>query len=230
MTNRLQQICCMIPKDGIGFADIGTDHGIIPVWLAENGYQGYLFASDIAEEPLKKAMQLAQMRQVEKRIHFSLSNGLEFCPLDLIDCILIAGLGGDSICRILDRADWIFERKRTLLFQPMTHAEVVRYWLIHNEFQITREVTVSEDGHLYQIFSAELGPSRSVTDLEYLIGCKETPREGESLDTVLQNIYPKLVKKVEGISASRVQNTASYRFYQNILRQLETQLNQSKTE
>ncbi len=60
MTRRLLQLCRMVPSGGIGFADIGTDHGYIPVWLAKNGYTGNIYAFDIAEAPLGRAIAFAQ--------------------------------------------------------------------------------------------------------------------------------------------------------------------------
>ena len=224
MNKRLAQIYRMIPKDGIGIADIGTDHGIIPIWLAENNYSGYIYASDIAEAPLQNALLYAQNHHVSDKIHFSVSDGLDDCPNDLVDCILIAGMGGDNICRILDRADWIVDKNYTFIFQPMTHAEVLRYWLVHNDFRIIKEVAVKEDLHLYQIFSAVPGKSSSLLDIEYLSGSPDAIHEGESIDTVYTELQHRILKKIQGMEGSRAENSSSYYFYQNILSDINEKL------
>lgn len=220
MTNRLKQICSMIPKNGIGFADIGTDHGIVPVWLAENNYRGNLFASDIAAEALQKAIAYANTKNFGGRIHFSVSDGLDDCPESLTDCILIAGMGGDTICKILDRADWIFSGDRTFIFQPMTHPEVLRYWLVHNDFQIRTEAAVLEEQHLYQIFSASPGKNESMRDIDYLAGNCLVHREGEPLETVYSILQKRIQRKLSGIEASIKKYNSTFYFYQNILNDL----------
>ena len=65
MTKRLLQLCQLIPLGGKGFADVGTDHGFVPVWLANHGYSGKIYAFDISEAPLKKAVSLAKEQKVD---------------------------------------------------------------------------------------------------------------------------------------------------------------------
>ena len=60
MNKRLDQLYQMIPKDGIGIIDIGTDHGSIPIQLAASGYAGTIYASDIVPSPLNAAREAAR--------------------------------------------------------------------------------------------------------------------------------------------------------------------------
>ena len=221
MTKRLLLLCRMIPMDGIGFADVGTDHGFIPVWLARNGYTGKIYASDIAEDPLRKAIALAKEYHLEEKICFSLCDGLDACPPEKVDCILIAGMGGDAICRILDRAEWILNGGYTLVFQPMTHAEVVRYWLIHNGFRITREAVIKEDHHVYQAFSAAAGKSGKVSDAEYCAGITDSDHIGENIQLVYDDLIPKTRRKLKGLSDAGLADSCTFRFYSGILQELE---------
>ena len=104
MNKRLELIYSMI-SDGRGLIDVGTDHGYLPAALAVNGYSGRLFASDINAMPLEKARETARRCAMVDRITFLLSDGLDACPPEEIDTIVMAGMGGELICTILDRAE-----------------------------------------------------------------------------------------------------------------------------
>ena len=51
---RLETIQSLI-RPGIGTIDVGTDHGLLPIALAKQGYAGNLIASDIHSQPLQAA-------------------------------------------------------------------------------------------------------------------------------------------------------------------------------
>lgn len=220
MNRRLQKIYDLIPKTGMGIIDVGTDHGHIPIQLALNQYPGRIFASDIVPGPLNSAMNLAKQNHVEENIRFLLCDGLTSCPNDQVDTILIAGMGGDTICRILDQADWLINGIYRLILQPMTHAEVLRYWLIHNEFRIEKEALIKDGSHLYQIMQASSGLSRSLTDCEYLIGRFSALHEGESVVLLIEQQIERLEKKISGMRSSSEQNSSAYRFYLHIIEEL----------
>ncbi len=169
MNRRLQAIENMI-LPGIGVIDVGTDHGYLPVSLARHGYHGALFASDIGEGPLSAARRSAEAAGLGERIVFQLCDGLDLCDPASVDTIVIAGMGGDTICGILDRAEWCMHPRYRLILQPMTRAEVLRYWLVNNEFIIEEEQLVADGGEIYAVFSARFGCSMKLTDAELYTG------------------------------------------------------------
>ncbi len=169
MNKRLEVIYSMI-SDGRGLIDVGTDHGYLPAKLAQNGYSGRLFASDINAMPLSKAKETARRCGVEDRITFLLSDGLDACPPEEIDTIVMAGMGGELICNILDRAEWCLDGGYTLLLQPMTKAEVLRYWLVNNGFQLDEERLVKDGTFLYQVIKARFSKNMSLSDAELFSG------------------------------------------------------------
>ena len=181
MNKRLDLLYEMIPSDGLGVIDVGTDHGQIPIRLANSGYTGYIFASDVAEGPLNTARSAAHAAGVDNKILFLHCDGLDLCPPEDVSDILIAGMGGDTICGILDRAEWLNYGRYRLILQPMTKPEVLRYWLIHNEFSIDLEAVAREEQHVYQMFRAVPGHSKSMSDAEYLIGSGSVPRRGDKI-------------------------------------------------
>ena len=139
MNRRLQQIYDLLPKDGIGIVDVGTDHGLIPTRLALDHYRGNIIASDVVPGPLNTAKKYAKENRVENRIQFLLCDGLEKCPPEQIDTVVIAGMGGDTICGILDRGEWLFKRSYRLILQPMTRADRLRESLASSGFAISDE-------------------------------------------------------------------------------------------
>lgn len=169
MDNRLTKIASFI-EDGIGFADIGTDHGFLPCELARSGYSGNIIASDINSLPLQTAIDLAEAQGLLERIDFQLCDGLSFFGRDKVDTIIVAGMGGDTICKILDEGYWCLDPKYKLILQPMSKAEVVRYWLVYNGFEILSEALAEDSGTLYQIICARYGGITRLSDAELFVG------------------------------------------------------------
>ena len=169
MNKRLELIASILPH-GRGFADVGTDHGYLPVYMAQHGYSGKISASDINEGPRSTAVASARQAGVEDRICFRLCDGLDGCGSEELDTVVIAGMGGDTICGILDRADWVMSRDILLILQPMTKAEVLRYWLTNNDFAICGEWLIEENGEIYQILSARFGARTPLSDAELFTG------------------------------------------------------------
>lgn len=169
MNKRLELIASILPH-GRGFADVGTDHGYLPVYMAQHGYSGKIIASDINEGPLSTAVASARQAGVEDRICFRLCDGLDGCGSEELDTVVVAGMGGDTICGILDRADWVMSRDILLILQPMTKAEVLRYWLANNDFAICGEWLIEENGEIYQILSARFGARTPLSDAELFTG------------------------------------------------------------
>ena len=179
MNKRLQAIEALV-RPGRGLIDVGTDHGYLPVSLARHGYPGALFASDLREGPLNAARRSAREAGLSERITFQLCDGLELCDPDAVDTIVIAGMGGDTVCGILDRAEWCLDPRYRLILQPMTRAEVLRYWLTNNGFVIEEERLVEDAGEIYALLSARFGGEMRLSDAELYTGAFDLV-EGERL-------------------------------------------------
>lgn len=170
MDARLDAIYRLI-RPGRGVIDVGTDHATLPVRLALEGYPGNILASDLREGPLAAAKRTAAQFGVSERIVFLLADGLDACDPSSVDTIVIAGMGGDTICGILDRAEWCMSPACRLLLQPMTKAEVLRYWLSNNGFAIENEVLAEDAGTVYQIIVALFcGENERLSDAELYLG------------------------------------------------------------
>ena len=179
MNKRLQGIEALV-RPGRGLIDVGTDHGYLPVSLARHGYPGALFASDLREGPLNAARRSAREAGLDERITFQLCDGLALCDRSAVDTIVVAGMGGDTVCGILDRADWCLDPRYRLILQPMTRAEVLRYWLTNNGFAIEEERLVEDAGEIYALLSARFGGEMRLSDAELYTGAFDLV-EGERL-------------------------------------------------
>ncbi len=194
LTPRLQKIAQLVPR-GARFADIGTDHGYLPVWLILNGVIESAIAADLRKGPLERARDTAKKYNVSEKMDLRLCDGLADVKPDEADCIAIAGMGGETIAHILSCAPWAKEEGITLLLQPMSSQSDLRQWLGTNGFIIDQEYVVREDKTLYTIFVAKAGVMPNLSPAEVYAGrqSKDSMR-GEYLD----HLITKVTRALEG--------------------------------
>ena len=152
---RLALLASLVPQGAV-LADVGTDHGYIPVCLRQRGVIDRAIASDIGREPLEHARRTAQQYGV-KGIDFRLCSGLSAIAPEETDVIVIAGMGGENIAQILAGAPWTADGRPTLLLQPQSRAEALRRFLAEHGYAIAREALVRDRGFLYPVIEAGAG-------------------------------------------------------------------------
>jgi len=158
LTARLQAIADMI-DDGAAVADIGTDHGYLPVYLVQKGSIDCIIASDISAASLEAARRSAAEYNVTESIMFLVAPGLEgIAPAD-VDTIVIAGVGGETILGILDDAPWTKNRRVSLILQPQTKIDVLTDYLNSSGYDIKQITPVIDRGKHYTIIQARGGIS-----------------------------------------------------------------------
>ncbi len=151
-------------------ADIGTDHALLPVWAVAQGFSARAVACDINQGPLESAKKNIEAAGQDERITTLQTDGLHdvkrFSPND----VLVFGMGGELIVRILSEAPWIKSPDIGLVLQPMTRASTLRRYLSENGFAVTGERIVFEDKY-YQIIAARYtGVCETHTAAEYAVG------------------------------------------------------------
>lgn len=220
MNKRLEKIADHI-HGGKGFADVGTDHGYLPLIMRRRGYEGRIIASDLNEAPLFKAHRCLEEHGLADTVELRLCDGLDGCENDCIDTIVIAGMGGDTITGILDRAEWCMSPEYRLILQPVTKPEILRYWLVNNGFLITDDDFVFENGTVYQIICAVLGESRKYNDAELFVGSYEYIIDSEHFDSVMTTHIKRFEAAANGIErAGAPELTAWLDLIRNMLSQL----------
>lgn len=149
---RLEKIASLV-RPGRVLADVGTDHAFLPVYLVQLGICPKAYAGDMRVLPLERAKRTIERYGAGDRVQTVLSDGLEKMKNQEIEEIVIAGMGGDTIAGILERARFLKDTAadRQLLLQPMTKDDHLRHWLCLNGFEIEREEAVVDNGFVYTI-------------------------------------------------------------------------------
>lgn len=163
-------------------ADVGTDHAHLPVYLYQLGKIKGAVAADINEGPLARARANIAAYGASEGIQTVLSDGLQKLENHHPDDIVIFGMGGELIIRIIDDAKWVKNPDIRLILQPMTKQEEVRTYLMKNGFFIVDEALSEDDGKIYQTICATYAPDasyRPYTRLERAVGRHNIERGGE---------------------------------------------------
>ncbi len=167
MKERISEICAQLERAKV-FADVGCDHGYMAEYMLKNGLCERAYITDISAKSLKKAETLLFPYIEEKKCIPVVTDGLDGLP-EKCDFVLIAGLGGEEIIKILSRA-YIPSR---FLFQPMKNSEKLRRFLIARGAGIDRDYTFSEGSARRKYYDLILGSADgggSYTEREYRFG------------------------------------------------------------
>ena len=158
-------LCAEMVSEGSRLADIGTDHGYLPIELCLSGKIPSALACDINPLPLRSAQENIARFGLSKKIQTRLSDGLKEVAADEVDDIVIAGMGGELIRDILTAAPWVKDEEKRLVLQPMTHHEDLVKWLYENGFEITAQKAVLDEGKYYTVLSACYSDEPQACDL-----------------------------------------------------------------
>lgn len=202
LSPRLQAVAELVPP-GARLADIGTDHGRLPVWLVQHGAVEHVTASDLRPGPLSRAQALAERWGLSKEISFRLCDGLQGIPPQDAQVVTITGMGGETIADILHAARWTREPGHCYILQPMSGQDGLRRYLSANGFTIRREVLVEEGRTLYVILLAEPGAMPPLTEGEIWVGRQVQGMESPLRSRYLEQELEKLRRAVIGLEQSR---------------------------
>ena len=153
---RLELVARLIPENSI-IADVGTDHGYIPIFCVKNNISISALAMDVNEGPLLSAQKNIQKYGLEDKITTRLSNGLENLKKDEANVIVIAGMGGLLIMDIIDRGYNVISPDTLLVLQPMLAVKELREFLYNKGFSVLEEYVCREDNKFYNILTVKKG-------------------------------------------------------------------------
>ena len=159
LSARLQLLADWV-RPGARIADVGTDHTFLPVWLVLQGRVSAAIASDLREGPLARGAETAREYGVANLVETRLCGGLDAIRPEEVDTVIIAGMGGETIVHILEKAPWTADGRHTLLLQPMSKVEMLREFLADNGYEIVREQLVRDRGTVYPLMEIRAGHMR----------------------------------------------------------------------
>ena len=172
LSQRLQAIADLVPT-GAKVADIGTDHGFLPCYLAQSGKAELVIACDVNAQPLALAQKNITDYNVGDKVSTRLGNGLAVLKPGEVDTVTIAGMGGALMIDILDASPMVVDRLKRIVLQPNVGAEAVRIWAEKNRWQIVAEDLIRENDIFSVIIMLEQGRSdRFMSAVELYLGPK----------------------------------------------------------
>lgn len=172
LSPRLGAVAALVPA-GARLADIGTDHGYLPVSLILNGIIHAAVAADIRPGPLDHARRTAAEYQLTERLDFRLCDGLAGISANECDTITIAGMGGETIVGILSAAPWT-RQDHCLILQPQSTQDVLRTYLAENGYCICSEHVVREGDRWYPVLVVKGGHMEPLSPGEAVAGRADT--------------------------------------------------------
>lgn len=171
---RLQCIHDLVDPGSV-VADIGCDHALLSIALIESKRACFCYACDVAEGPLERAKAAIVQAGLEDVITPLLNDGICGLP-QTIDTIIIAGMGFETIRRILLEGRELWGEERTFLLASHTDVEELRQFLNEQHFVIDEERIVFER-HYYQIIKAHHDPQAKKMGADELLFGVHTKKE-----------------------------------------------------
>lgn len=169
ISKRLMAVAGLVPEGGC-LADVGTDHGYVPIWLLENGRISSAIAMDINRGPLLRAEENRDKYGFTDCMELRLSDGLSKLRPGEAETLLIAGIGGPLMVRILEDGARVLEDISTLVLSPHSDIPLVRRYLLSHGFRIEDEIMLTDEGKYYTAMKVVHGCGVSWTETEYLFG------------------------------------------------------------
>ena len=185
LSKRLQAVADLV-SEGLVVADVGTDHGYIPIYLIETKKSPKAFAMDVNKGPLLRAKEHIAEHGLETRIETRLSDGVRALKKDECDCVVVAGMGGALTIKIMEEGKDIFRSLKEFVLQPQSELQKVRAYLYQNEYSIVEENMVLDDGKFYPMFRVINGQSEEYDAIELCYGKLLLEQKNAVLKTFLE--------------------------------------------
>ncbi len=199
LSKRLTAVASLITQ-GNSIADIGTDHGYIPIYMALNGLTDKALAMDVNEGPLKRAEDNIRRYNVGDIVSTRLSDGLAGLKEGEADSIIIAGMGGLLTIKILSSHMSVARSAKELILSPHSDVNLVRRFLADNNFCICDELMVYEEEKFYFVMKAAAGAMTIDSEEEALYGRILLEKKD---DTLLSYLYKEEAKRLNILNKMR---------------------------
>lgn len=221
--------------EGNRLADVGTDHGYIPIYLLLQKKIKSAIAMDINKGPLQRAKEHISLYELGDYIETRLSDGVAALQPGEADSILIAGMGGGLVMHILEEGKEVCKQAKELILQPQSEIDRVRAYLRKEGYEFLQEEMVLEDEKFYPIMKvhytgAEQKISTELWEIYNLYGGllleKKHPvlktfllREKEIYAGIAENLKKqetseKILKRMEEVEEIRRNNEKALCFFE----------------
>lgn len=231
LSTRLQRVAANVLSNGV-VADIGCDHGFTSIALIQQQRAVRAIAMDIGEGPLAHAREHVQQYGLSEQISLRLSDGAEKLAEGEADTILISGMGGALICRILRKSRSVVCTAKEWILSPQSELSIVRRCIHELGFSIATEEMVLDQGKYYFIIRAIPGEESYKDALDYLYGRRLLESGGEIFRAYIEKEIRRVKKVLERLEVQELSQAGVERIQKMTeeLSQLETVRNRMTTE
>ena len=191
-------LCASFVRKGKKLADIGTDHAYLPVWLCRAGVIPCAIAADINSDPLRRGTETVANAGLSDRIETRLSDGLNNISSEEAEDIVIAGMGGELIARILGECPYSRDKSKRFILQPMTKSEVLIRALDENGFSILRQDCCVAADKCYTVLNVAYTGEKTEHDALYPYLGELNPKENATHLRFVEGHISRLQKQAMG--------------------------------
>ena len=210
ISKRLQAVSDMVTSCDC-LADVGTDHGYIPISLVRRGIAARAVAMDVNQGPLNRAKENIEANGLSERIETRLSDGLSALAPGEAQTIVIAGMGGPLAVEILKKGSRVLKECQSLVLQPQSEIWNVRRYLDENGWRIQREAMVQEEGKRYTVILAVPGQKEGLDETQLLYGPRLLEQKDPLLHRFLEEEKEKRGRLLEGMPKEGSERTNARR-------------------
>lgn len=207
LSRRLETIASFVPE-GSAVADIGTDHGYIPIHLVQEGKAKHAIAMDVRKGPLLRAQAHIHEAGLEAHVEVRLSDGLLKLEQNEADCVVIAGMGGELIIHILEEGRGLWEGIPHWVLSPHSELDKVRRFLEEQEFFTWRETMIKEEGKFYTVMGinrTNKAGEKDNREISYRYGRSLLESKDPVLKEYLKKEEEQLEQIMSGLSESQTE-------------------------
>ena len=194
LSKRMSALASLV-TEGSRLADIGTDHGYIPIALVQKGRIPSALAMDVGKGPLSRAREHIHSQGLDTYIETRLSDGLTELHEGEADTVLIAGMGGMLMTEMLGKDPYKAKSFKKIVLQPRNNIGRLRHWLYNNGFSVKNEKLVREGRFICEVITAapvevavtrSMGPERIEYEYPHTLIKFQGPLTREYLSTKLR--------------------------------------------
>lgn len=198
LSKRLKRIAEHVDKCESG-ADIGTDHGYIPIYLVKEGICKKAIASDINKGPIEKAKVNVAFEGVSDKVKCLLGPGLNPLKVGEVNGVILAGMGG-NLTRDILLADMDKVKKYDfIILQPAQNPEVLREFLYKNDYEIIDEDLIKDEGRFYELFKVKYNENSEKLVFEDELEYEVSPLLREKGHPLFKEFIEEKINKCETI-------------------------------
>ncbi len=221
LSNRLYA-CAGLVRPGSIAADVGTDHGHLPIYLLTQGICSRVIAGDLRPKPLQAARDNAAEAGVADQITFCLSDGLRSVPLEGVDTVICAGMGGDTIRSILLGTPEIWHPGVQFILQPQAAVAELRGFLSEHGFRIRQEIFAQDGTFVYTVMEVFYGDAVPIPPDQRHIPQGVSDRQSPLYRAYMRRIRSGLEKTIRGLEQATAEpNPQRLEYYRASLRAVE---------